>query len=875
MQLERAQGAPFCLMGTSNLLAMYRLASSKHTFCADGTDSALGRVYAALQPDMPPPPASSAADAKASSSCSADRVLQAQRCRVRSTVLLPLFDLRAAAERLGLGGAVQQQQLTAEEASAVVLPAAVFELAAHEPLLDFDAAVRILNQALEPEGLAVPQLCRAQAVATGAQQLGELPCLNEEPEAEDEEARAARGRGRRQSAPPAAWSGAFPIVRASSGSAAADTRGGSGEDGGSLGVTAELSWGDVTSQQGTTDEAEAAAEVVAITKQQPAAGQHIPGSRLAFVAHLPNSPSPMPRSPSPGPSSLLDAPAFVPQASGASRTRRWSCMRAGGATPAAAASSASSAFAPAVPWTSNFSVEESAQSTTLAQSAAFIVTEYYDLDGGDVEPSWWQPNAAAPELQATDGEPLVLEHGNRLRGAVAPPSPDRISDGAKQAVGPGGWLGSFDTPMRRVGSVEPTGSSGTIGSGASAAVAAVTAAVARTASDWGGGGSGRGESAERGKDAGMALDGGPQPSSAASSSGSKVAEVAAAVAAAVRRESQVQQQHQEAAKSTPLPSMNHLNGVDDEAGGGIGVGSGLRPLATLSLGGDKPSSTGSGFDVIPPAGMGTGTCTGTGSTGSPLSSLGTAPSPNETLASTPPAARGGGQVLPSRFAGRSAVSEVHGNWDRDPDALAAAVEAPAQRSRSGSSDRMTPGRRLSEALKSSFHWPWNKPKHGKRDKRMQHEHSPQAAHQGEQQQQQQSRPGPEQQQHAQQQQYQQQPQQEQWHDGGSCSAGPSRSPSEPLSDPGTLAHGAATRAASVPPAPIHQLQLQTAPSTPPVDRLRVVLAHGGAFVCTRAQCLYEGGSKKLVTINCGNGLRRLREQVAVAVGGGVSAQVRQ
>ncbi|KIY95911.1 hypothetical protein MNEG_12053 [Monoraphidium neglectum] len=215
------RGAPFAIMGTSNLLPLYRLASSKHGFCPAGTDSALGRVYAALQPDLPPP---SPGDRKhASSSCAADRALQAARCRIRSTVLLPVYDLRAAAALLG-PGPDPRAALTAEQASAAVLPSAVFELASHEPLMDFDAAVDKLNAALAPEDLAVPRLCAAQAVAGEAQQLGDLPALDEEDGAEDSQgdsddaaddaAGAGQQRARRQSAPAREWSGSFAAAAA-------------------------------------------------------------------------------------------------------------------------------------------------------------------------------------------------------------------------------------------------------------------------------------------------------------------------------------------------------------------------------------------------------------------------------------------------------------------------------------------------------------------------------------------------------------------------------------------------------------------------------------------------------------------------------------
>jgi hypothetical protein len=390
---NRLQGAPFCLMGTSNLLAMYRLASSRHTFCAAGSDSALGRVFAALRPDAPPPAAPAASRGRRGAGCAADRELQAQRCRIRSNVLLPLYDVRAAGGGAaggdgdtsasaaagrgggGSGAGAGGDAPSAETAAAGgALPAAVFELAAHAPLLDFDAAVALLNDALRPEGLAVPRLCAARALATEQQALGELPALDEGPEDDEAAAAAAAAAaaegfdsvsalaGPGPGSPPAAWRARDSRAqRQSAPAVGARPAGGGGPGAGTgagAGAGAGIGWPAVPGGERGGAQLEPAAAAAAAARlelrspsppaspppqgfEPAAAGLQSPASPgpwlsapgLRIVPHsfAPAAAAPGPaaaaeRSPSPPPLTVSGAHA----ARGPQRTRRWSCMRAGG-----------------------------------------------------------------------------------------------------------------------------------------------------------------------------------------------------------------------------------------------------------------------------------------------------------------------------------------------------------------------------------------------------------------------------------------------------------------------------------------------------------------------------------------------------------------
>jgi hypothetical protein len=357
-------------MGTSNLLALYRIASSRHTFCALGRDSALGRVFAALQanePDAAPGPAARACgggSGAAATGWAADRALQAQRCRVRSTVLLPLYDVRAAAAAQAAAAARSGDAapvaapLTAEAAAAVTLPVAVFELAAHAPLLDFDGAVSLLNEALGPEGLSVPRLCAARAVATEEQQLagalgGGGGGEGGETEGEDEE----------------------DVVAIAT---AVHEAGFSGRDAAhSPDARAGLGWWEPPAQQ---QRGVAASRVPAFAAASPSPqASPLRGAPGAASLALPESPAspglwhagspsthfvpraflppleslaPRPGERAPSPPALVLGPPPL----GGARARRWSCMRAGAAPQAGAGGDAG------------------ALDATGPLSAAFIVT---------------------------------------------------------------------------------------------------------------------------------------------------------------------------------------------------------------------------------------------------------------------------------------------------------------------------------------------------------------------------------------------------------------------------------------------------------------------------------------------------------------------
>ncbi|KIZ07573.1 hypothetical protein MNEG_0388 [Monoraphidium neglectum] len=84
-----AQGLPFAVAGVGDLLALFRCVSCRYRFSTDTSKPALmgaiGRVYASCEPEM-------CNDVQKYDKQVYLRVTEAQRCRVHSTLVMPVFD---------------------------------------------------------------------------------------------------------------------------------------------------------------------------------------------------------------------------------------------------------------------------------------------------------------------------------------------------------------------------------------------------------------------------------------------------------------------------------------------------------------------------------------------------------------------------------------------------------------------------------------------------------------------------------------------------------------------------------------------------------------------------------------------------------------
>ena len=1003
------QGAPFCICGSSNRLALFRLASSKHRFCPRGSDSAIGRVFAALTPDAPapPPPACSAAAAAA---VEADRVLQARRCRIRSTVLLPVYDLRAAAKAgavasgsptaaaaeaaaaaaaaaadgaAGGGGAPPAAAdpaaaLTAEDAAAVAQPAAVFELAAHEPTLDFDAAVALLNAALAAEGLAVPALCRAQDVALEEQPLAPspLPPLEEGDEAATRESGATLALSAAQllSGPVSMdWgdsrSLALPGARGGSGFGGSGLGGGTSErgsrdegsfsftsrggggGGGSATAPGGTRRGSFTVQQsgGSGSSACPASPSSGLGPEARWRGASPPGSFSstgnagAGATSASDAQQQLQQQPGFGSPSLSgNLPAVVPHlpAGAARRTRRWSCVRASGsALNLLGVAGASGDGGDDGSCTGGAGGGAAPRSGSFSRSAAFFVTEFFDPlddapapayaayadgdgggDGGAGGAAGAEAAAAAAEQQAAGSgrqdqeqsdqpkQPQQQQvdqqqqadqqeqqqqqhhhHHHGQRAAVRPASPF-AGQAALSAAG-SAWMGSFE-PARRVPSHEPSATASPASSNAAAVLAAEhhasdglqphgsgaplppqqhragaaagAAQLPQPAGTLAGAGStGSAASARRAEaraaaaaatgaiemDAGGVTGGFPfarmhsQPLRAprASSGGGGGGGHSAAAAAAAAAAPPASGAHglRGGAATEPLMTVSAARSIEfaEEPIGDPYLG----PLAVAGGAGRRLAAD--GLIRIPSSGA--------SSPAGPAPRAGSLPAAADADALTPLpaaalyAAAGGAAASTPREPRVSGGGSGFGSGGGGTSGGGSGAATPLR------DDRRTPGRRLSDALRSALHLPWGKHSQRRRD-RLQ----PQGSQGGSE-------------------------------DGlppaarlpfrsevvpGSGGAAPMVGPRQasdpspgappPLPPPGgaALHGGAALRTAgSAPPA---------AAQPPPHHRarLRVVLAHGGAFACTRAACTYVGGSRKLAAVSVAEGLARLREHVGAAVG---------
>eukprot|EP00798_Chlamydomonas_sp_ICE-L_P029804 gene29804-7440_t len=89
-EILSAQGLPFSIVGVGDLLALFRCVSVRYRFSADSSRpslmGAIGRVYSTLGPEM-------SHDVQKHDRQVYLRVTEAQRCRVHSTLVVPIFQL--------------------------------------------------------------------------------------------------------------------------------------------------------------------------------------------------------------------------------------------------------------------------------------------------------------------------------------------------------------------------------------------------------------------------------------------------------------------------------------------------------------------------------------------------------------------------------------------------------------------------------------------------------------------------------------------------------------------------------------------------------------------------------------------------------------
>eukprot|EP00775_Hariotina_reticulata_P002477 gene2477-2781_t len=116
-----AQGLPFAIAGIGDLLALFRCVSCRYRFSTDITRpslmGAIGRVYSSCEPEM-------SHNVQKYDKQVYLRVSEAQRCRVHSTLVMPVFD---AADETGGGRPVAVFELVQADRD-VAFPAVIAEL---------------------------------------------------------------------------------------------------------------------------------------------------------------------------------------------------------------------------------------------------------------------------------------------------------------------------------------------------------------------------------------------------------------------------------------------------------------------------------------------------------------------------------------------------------------------------------------------------------------------------------------------------------------------------------------------------------------------------------------------------------------------------
>lgn len=164
-----AQGSPFSIVGCSDSLALYKFESSKHCPTTDGrlATCPISRVFADMQPELPELPAAtgcssaSHAQQQQQQQMHFDRVAEAQRAGIHSTLVLAIYDLQGSSSNSGNG--------SGSGSDTDCYPVAVFELAQHEPDVDFRPAVGLLSRACQVRGMQqIRRACRCTCVKCAA-----------------------------------------------------------------------------------------------------------------------------------------------------------------------------------------------------------------------------------------------------------------------------------------------------------------------------------------------------------------------------------------------------------------------------------------------------------------------------------------------------------------------------------------------------------------------------------------------------------------------------------------------------------------------------------------------------------------------------------
>ncbi|KAF8067127.1 NLP6 [Scenedesmus sp. PABB004] len=133
-----AQGLPFAIAGVGDLLALFRCVSCRYRFSTDvtrpGLMGAIGRVYSSCEPEM-------SHNVQKYDKQVYLRVSEAQRCRVHSTLVMPVFDGGPAAGALPPDGGGGR-------------PVAVFELVQADRDVPFPAVIAELRKCLTDVSMA-------------------------------------------------------------------------------------------------------------------------------------------------------------------------------------------------------------------------------------------------------------------------------------------------------------------------------------------------------------------------------------------------------------------------------------------------------------------------------------------------------------------------------------------------------------------------------------------------------------------------------------------------------------------------------------------------------------------------------------------------
>lgn len=160
------QGSPFSIVGCSDSLALYKFESSKHCPTTDGrlATCPISRVFADMQPELPELPAAtgcssaSQAQQQKQQQMHFDRVAEAQRAGIHSTLVLAIYDLQGSSSSNSGNG-------SGSGSDTDCYPVAVFELAQHEPDVDFRPAVGLLSRACQVRGMQqIRRTCRCTCV---------------------------------------------------------------------------------------------------------------------------------------------------------------------------------------------------------------------------------------------------------------------------------------------------------------------------------------------------------------------------------------------------------------------------------------------------------------------------------------------------------------------------------------------------------------------------------------------------------------------------------------------------------------------------------------------------------------------------------------